>query len=271
MAGSRNREIPWCTIILVIGALACHSLVLLGNLNTAAIFDKLGHSTTGWSHVGQNLGHSLSNELDVVMGNVTSKLTDAIGQMVMLKSNIDQAVSIIGSSTDVTLSQVKEKSATIAFQSLVVAASSKPGWPGPLARQPALLQGSALAKGDAPLKTAAAPFPYASGVETENEVMWMMETSRINPARHASSGEGPKNSSLLMRSNQDDKDSSHILEWCKENSVDAKSAVNAFLKEHPEEAKKTLQGSQRERNRVGCKENRRDHHTTYEGGRSENR
>jgi len=263
MAPKSGREIPWCTIILVAGALTCHSLVLMGNLNTAAMFTKLGDSTKGWSHVGQHLGHSLHGELDHLMGKVTTSLTGVIGEMMQIKSGIDTALSLIGGSTDAALGQVKHKTDLIAFQTLALAAASKEGWPGPRAQPSSLLQRSNLSNGDAPRKKTPAAvdlFPKA-----ENDVVWMMETFHLNKKRLLKGGprgrdrdrdrdrdsdRGEQHESEFAKgiptvfekitypieSTGDWEQDEEIIQWCIKHPAKVQPALDAYLRDHYDEA-----------------------------------
>lgn len=95
-----DREVPCCTLVLVIGALFCHSLVLYGNLETGSAMSSIGTSTAGWSKVGIGLSRSFRGELDVVMGNITDKLSEAINQTMAAQTYIDIVVSLVGNSTE---------------------------------------------------------------------------------------------------------------------------------------------------------------------------
>jgi hypothetical protein len=152
-----------------------HSLVLLGNFQTASLMQKLGHSTKGWSNVGLHLSESLSSELDVIMGTVSTDLTSAIDLIMKIKANIDTSLYSIGNKTDSTLLQVEHRTASIGFQKLALAASAKEGWRGPKASQATLLELSALTNEEHHSKPSVKPELQG---ESENEIMWMMETSR---------------------------------------------------------------------------------------------
>mmetsp|Transcript_126040 Transcript_126040/g.245869 ORF Transcript_126040/g.245869 Transcript_126040/m.245869 type:complete len:978 (+) Transcript_126040:119-3052(+) len=95
-----EKEIPYCTIFLVFGALACHTLVLSGNLATSAAFTDLGKSTAGWSHIGMGMAHSMTHELDVIMTNVTTILTKAIAQVGAVQKVIDLSLGVTGKVAD---------------------------------------------------------------------------------------------------------------------------------------------------------------------------
>jgi hypothetical protein len=61
-----KREWPLCTIFLVVGALLCHTLVLVGNIQVSGAMKAIGASTEGWSNVGVGLATALQGELDEV-------------------------------------------------------------------------------------------------------------------------------------------------------------------------------------------------------------
>jgi len=94
------RTIPWCTLVLVIGALSCHTLVLMGNLITANTFSAIGDSTAGWSNVGLSLSSSMNEELDAQMSATVGMLTDALGWVVELSMAINALLGISANSTD---------------------------------------------------------------------------------------------------------------------------------------------------------------------------
>lgn len=99
-----KKEIPWCTIFLVTGAIVSHSLVLSGNLATAKAMSTLGKSTGGWSSIGTEVSGSLTSELDKIMTNVTGVLTKAIKSLVSVQTAIDTVLGLAGSVTDASTS-----------------------------------------------------------------------------------------------------------------------------------------------------------------------
>jgi len=95
-----EREVPWCTVFLCVGALFCHTLVLHGNLETATAMKEIGTSTAGWSRVGLGLARGFREELDVFMSDVSDKLGDAINQTLAVQKYVDIVVSLVGKSTE---------------------------------------------------------------------------------------------------------------------------------------------------------------------------
>mmetsp|Transcript_17975 Transcript_17975/g.41960 ORF Transcript_17975/g.41960 Transcript_17975/m.41960 type:complete len:1056 (+) Transcript_17975:161-3328(+) len=102
MVGSRvpTREVPYCSLCLVISTVICHGLVLTGNLLTASGFNTLGKSTSGWSAVGIGLARALADELDEKMILVTEQLTQALNQTVEVQEYLDIVVSLAANGTD---------------------------------------------------------------------------------------------------------------------------------------------------------------------------
>mmetsp|Transcript_99917 Transcript_99917/g.213941 ORF Transcript_99917/g.213941 Transcript_99917/m.213941 type:complete len:1049 (-) Transcript_99917:131-3277(-) len=100
MVSTPDKEIPWCTIFLVTGCLVCHSLVLTGNIATSKAMKSLGDSTGGWSDVGVSLSTALTDELDVLMDNVTQVLTVSINNVQKVSDSIDQVLNLTGYVTD---------------------------------------------------------------------------------------------------------------------------------------------------------------------------
>jgi hypothetical protein len=111
-----EKEIPFCTLFLVIGAIACNTCVLVGNLMTSASFQDMGSSTGGWSNVGQSMADSFDNELDTLMNDITLKLTAAVGDIAKVTTELDKMLSLIGNKTDKSLLEVAHKSVHIAKQ-----------------------------------------------------------------------------------------------------------------------------------------------------------
>jgi len=127
VAHQAKKEIPWCTVCLVTGAIVAHSLVLMGNIATAKAMDTLGHSTGGWSDIGVTLSDSLTNELDLIMTNVTSVLTSGISALVTVQSSLDTVLGLAGSVTDTALTGFeKARNATSARSALLQANVSHP-------------------------------------------------------------------------------------------------------------------------------------------------
>mmetsp|Transcript_60675 Transcript_60675/g.130267 ORF Transcript_60675/g.130267 Transcript_60675/m.130267 type:complete len:1039 (-) Transcript_60675:95-3211(-) len=106
----RQKQTPWCTLFLVIGALTCHLCVLIGNYKTASAMQQLGKSTNGWSRVGLGLSQSLENELDVTMNKVSQKLLESLGQISIVQDTLDIALSFVGNETDAAVSSSPELS-----------------------------------------------------------------------------------------------------------------------------------------------------------------
>jgi len=100
MVEGKTREVPYCTIFLVTGALLCHTMVLVGNLKTSGAFQSIGESSGGWSAVGIGLARSLEGELDEVMANVTDKLTETIEKAMKAQEQLDSVIGVFGDSVD---------------------------------------------------------------------------------------------------------------------------------------------------------------------------
>mmetsp|Transcript_78507 Transcript_78507/g.243500 ORF Transcript_78507/g.243500 Transcript_78507/m.243500 type:complete len:1110 (+) Transcript_78507:45-3374(+) len=98
-----KKEIPWCTIFLVTGAIVSHTLVLSGNLATSSAMKALGTSTGGWSDVGSEVAKSLDSELDKIMTNVTGVLSKAISALIKVQSALDTVLGLAGAVTDSSL------------------------------------------------------------------------------------------------------------------------------------------------------------------------
>lgn len=90
-----EREVPYCTLFLAVGALVCHSAVFAGNLQTAGLVNSLGDSSDGWSSVMIEMSDKLHEALDKKMIEVQKDLTDAASSVVLLQRNIDKTLTSI--------------------------------------------------------------------------------------------------------------------------------------------------------------------------------
>mmetsp|Transcript_29899 Transcript_29899/g.86949 ORF Transcript_29899/g.86949 Transcript_29899/m.86949 type:complete len:895 (+) Transcript_29899:74-2758(+) len=105
MAG--ERQVPWCIVFLVVGALTGHTMVLIGNLATSYMLHDMGSSTNGWSIVGVDLAGALRDDLEPAMDTVSSYLTEAIEAATEIQKSTDVMLSIGGSTTDGALAELK--------------------------------------------------------------------------------------------------------------------------------------------------------------------
>lgn len=96
----RVKDFPSCTLCLVIAICTCHMIVLLGNLKTAEGIGLIGTSTGGWANVGTDLSGSLKSELDVIMKNVSTMLTDAINHTMFVQDMLDTVVGLTGEASE---------------------------------------------------------------------------------------------------------------------------------------------------------------------------
>lgn len=94
-----EREVPYCTICLVVTCLICHTMVLTGNLTTANSIYNIGVSTEGWSNVGAGLGDAMVVDLDMKMSNITKTLSDAIAEITEVQHAIDTSFTVLGQLT----------------------------------------------------------------------------------------------------------------------------------------------------------------------------
>mmetsp|Transcript_33018 Transcript_33018/g.77172 ORF Transcript_33018/g.77172 Transcript_33018/m.77172 type:complete len:1009 (-) Transcript_33018:98-3124(-) len=100
----KKTSIPFCTVCLVMSALTCHALVLVGNLRIAATIGAMGDSVHGWSGVGFQLATSLTSDIDHVMEDVTDGLTNATRMILTIQRTVDNVLSSTGSIADGTAS-----------------------------------------------------------------------------------------------------------------------------------------------------------------------
>jgi len=102
-ADAAAREVPSCTIFLVVGALCSHVLVLTGNLSTSQLLHDLGHSSHGWASIGGGISDALHQELDPAMANVSSFLSQSLGLMTKVETGVDLVLSSSGATADAAL------------------------------------------------------------------------------------------------------------------------------------------------------------------------
>jgi|Transcript_76966 uncharacterized protein YukE len=93
---SEKRQIPWCTIILVVLSVLFQTVTLVGNCKMSEALTGLGTSVGGWSQVGLGLSNSLGNELADVVEDVQTGLTDAIVMIEKAQSDLDELLELIG-------------------------------------------------------------------------------------------------------------------------------------------------------------------------------
>lgn len=98
-----EREIPYCTLFLVVGTLSCHLMTLVSNLSTATMLHGFGTSTHGWSDVGGSLATAMRTELEGDLDNVSDFLSKTISVSFKLESGIDMILSASGSFVDTAL------------------------------------------------------------------------------------------------------------------------------------------------------------------------
>eukprot|EP00443_Scrippsiella_acuminata_P040862 CAMPEP_0115299068 /NCGR_PEP_ID=MMETSP0270-20121206/68590_1 /TAXON_ID=71861 /ORGANISM="Scrippsiella trochoidea, Strain CCMP3099" /LENGTH=155 /DNA_ID=CAMNT_0002716779 /DNA_START=91 /DNA_END=555 /DNA_ORIENTATION=+ len=106
MAGDNlsKKQVPWCSICLVVTCLVCHICVLVGNLKTSAAMTQIGSSTSGWSQVGLGVGRSLENELTELVDELAAKLVNVIGNITTLTDTLELIISVVGSVTEESVS-----------------------------------------------------------------------------------------------------------------------------------------------------------------------
>jgi len=93
---SEARQIPWCTIVLVVLALFFQTVTLVGNCKMSSALNSLGTSVGGWSQVGLGLSNSLGFELADVVEDVQTGLTDALVMIETAQSDLDELLELIG-------------------------------------------------------------------------------------------------------------------------------------------------------------------------------
>lgn len=95
-ASPKAREIPACTLCLVLGALLCHIAVLVGNFHAAHSIETMGSSTGGWTEVTLDLANSMAVELDGIAEDIAARLTNATSAIVLVQSRISSFVNSMG-------------------------------------------------------------------------------------------------------------------------------------------------------------------------------
>lgn len=110
-----EKEIPWCTIFLVLAAFTANTLVLIGNLDAAASFHTIGQSAGGWSDVGTAMAKSFDSELATLMNEVTLSLSHAVKDINEVNNQIDSMVSEIGKKSDTSLLELAGSATNVAL------------------------------------------------------------------------------------------------------------------------------------------------------------
>lgn len=88
---------------MVLVAMACHTMTLIGNLSASDGFHIMGQSTKGWSNVGIGLAEAFDQELAGTLGNVSDQFTQSIEIVMSVQESIDQALASLGTQTDEAL------------------------------------------------------------------------------------------------------------------------------------------------------------------------
>mmetsp|Transcript_104393 Transcript_104393/g.162791 ORF Transcript_104393/g.162791 Transcript_104393/m.162791 type:complete len:1112 (+) Transcript_104393:80-3415(+) len=109
----KDKDVPWCTVCLVLFVCTCHTMVLVGNYQTAAGIGAIGTSTSGWSGVALDIGGSLQDELDEVMKNLTTKLTDAINHTLSATKSLDTVLGLAGDAADTLMGGDSSKTVSL--------------------------------------------------------------------------------------------------------------------------------------------------------------
>lgn len=91
-----QRDIPFCTIFLVAGAVIFQTVTLIGNCKTAHALFNMGGSVSGWSLVGLGLSRSLGEELNTEVEKVQTDLTAAITRIQKAEKELDSLLSMFG-------------------------------------------------------------------------------------------------------------------------------------------------------------------------------
>lgn len=90
------REIPCCTIFLVLGAVTFQTLTLVGNCKTGDALFGIGGSVSGWSLVGLGLSNSFGEELNTEVEKVQTDLTAAIDKIKVAEGDLDSLLALFG-------------------------------------------------------------------------------------------------------------------------------------------------------------------------------
>lgn len=99
----KQREVPWCAVALVVLALISHTMVLMGNLDTANSFAAIGKATGGWSDVGLGVSHSMVHELEHLLGEVNAMLTSSLSEVIEMEQMMDFVLGASGNTTQMAV------------------------------------------------------------------------------------------------------------------------------------------------------------------------
>lgn len=103
-----DKQIPWCTLLLVAATITCNILVLIGNLDASNAFGDIGSSTGGWSGVGLGAGNAVDEQLTQEMSNVSTELTNMIIKIETIQTEVDNLISVAGGAADDANSDVAD-------------------------------------------------------------------------------------------------------------------------------------------------------------------
>jgi len=107
VGAQRNRQCPWCAIVLVVLAVICHTLTLMGNLATADTFSNIGKATGGWSDVGLGVSESMIKEVEHLMSETNHMLTEALKQIEQMETMMDFVLGASGNTTQMAVTMLK--------------------------------------------------------------------------------------------------------------------------------------------------------------------
>lgn len=88
-----DKDFPWCTICLAVGALVCHGLVLVGNMHMASEVSDIGSASYGWADVGVQMSSSMNDTLEQRLYQVTSGMTEATSLIMMARTLVDELLT----------------------------------------------------------------------------------------------------------------------------------------------------------------------------------
>jgi hypothetical protein len=111
-----KKDVPWCLLLLAALSTTCNICVLVGNYETAKGLEIIGKSTKGWSNVGLSISHSLQNELDVVMANMSDGLLKAINHTMHTSELLNTITALAGTAVDHMTTSDAAKAVTLLQQ-----------------------------------------------------------------------------------------------------------------------------------------------------------
>mmetsp|Transcript_8009 Transcript_8009/g.14664 ORF Transcript_8009/g.14664 Transcript_8009/m.14664 type:complete len:978 (-) Transcript_8009:101-3034(-) len=88
-----EKEFPYCPVVLAVGALACHFLVLMGNMKMASEVSHLGAGSYGWADMGYEMATAMNDTLAEKLHETSAGMTEAILMIMTARTLVDELLT----------------------------------------------------------------------------------------------------------------------------------------------------------------------------------